>query len=301
MPDQTMAQQTPATDSIDSAYDYCIRLAQRHYENFPVASWFLPRALRKPVAAIYAFARHADDLADEGDHDTQWRLTRLENYRTCLQSLATGLIVDDPIFIAVDDCRRRFELPLSLFDDLLTAFIHDVTQRRYATTAAVLDYCRCSANPVGRLLLYLNQSASGQNLNDSDAICTALQLINFLQDIEQDYVENDRIYIPEDILQRYGVDDSWFAQRRTDQAMRNLINDRIEQARTLLLQGAPLAWRLRGRFGLEIRLIVAGGLRICDKLAQQHDDVFSRPRLDIWDKLWMLKTACGRRCPDVTR
>ena len=285
-------------DAIANAYEYCATLARRHYENFPVASWLLPRSMRNPVAAIYAFARTADDFADEGTHDAQWRLTRLENYRTCLQSLATGVIVDDPVFIALDDCHRRFDLPLSLFDDLLSAFIQDVTCKRYATAAAVFDYCRRSANPVGRLLLYLNRSAIAQNLTDSDAICTALQLINFLQDIEQDYVENDRIYIPEETLQQYGVDSDWFAQRRTDDAMRDLIRDRIVQARTLLLQGAPLAWRLTGRFGLEIRLIVAGGLRVCDKLARQHDDVFGRPRLDRWDKLWMLKMACARACPE---
>lgn len=292
-----MTHQTSTPDSVTSAYDYCVRLAQRHYENFPVASWLLPRRLRKPVAVIYAFARTADDFADEGGHDSQWRLSRLENYRTCLQSLATGLIVDDPIFVALDDCRRRFDLPLSLFDDLLSAFIQDISRKHYATTTEVLEYCRYSANPVGRLLLYLDQSASPQNLSDSDAICTALQLINFLQDIGQDYSENDRIYIPEETMQRYGVDVSWFAERRTDTPMRELIHDRIDQARTLLFQGAPLAWRLSGRFGLEIRLIVAGGLCILDKLAQQHGDVFSRPRLDWRDKLRMFKTACSRSCP----
>jgi len=292
-----MTQKTLTVSDIDQAYDYCLKLAHRHYENFPVASWLLPLALRRPVAAIYAFARSADDFADEGKHEAQLRLSRLEYFRTCLTTLTSGKEINEPIFIALSDCIRRFDLPLSLFDDLLSAFIQDVSQNRYASADEVYDYCRRSANPVGRLLLHLNQSATAQNLMDSDAICTALQLINFLQDIEQDFIENNRIYIPLDAMHRHGIDVSWFTERRTDKAMRELINEQIDQARTLLLQGAPLAWRLNGRFGLEIRLIVAGGLRILDKLRQEHADIFSRPRLDRLDKLWMFRTACRRNYP----
>jgi phytoene/squalene synthetase len=155
----------------------------------------------------------------------------------------------------------------------------------------VLVYCRFSANPVGRLLLHLYGVADEPNQRDADAICTALQLINFLQDLEQDYVENNRIYIPHQAMQRHGVDESWFARRRCDAAMRALIDEQIDQARTLLLLGAPLAWRLSGRFGLEIRLTVAGGLRILQRLAQAREDVFTRPRLQWTDKLWMIKRA----------
>jgi squalene synthase HpnC len=278
-------------EHISQAYDHCLSLARSHYENFPVASLLVPKKLRAPIAAIYAFARSADDFADEGQDDADIRLARLQAYRDQLQALSHGQTITDPIFIAIADSVARFALPLSLFDDLLSAFIQDVTTTRYATFADVLDYCHYSANPVGRLLLHLNGAVDEQNLRDSDAICTALQLINFLQDIEQDYVENNRIYIPQDALDSHGIDESWFASRRTDQAMRELIAGQIEQARLLLLQGAPLARRLQGRFGLEIRLTIAGGLRILQRLARQRDDVFSRPRLDVVDKLWMLKQA----------
>lgn len=298
MSDPATAPAATSSDPVARAYAHCVTLARRHYENFPVASCLLPAALRQPVAVIYAFARSADDIADEGDSDSRTRLSRLQQFRHALHSPAHDSGDYAQVFIAVADVRRRFDLPLALFDDLLTAFIQDVSCQRYATTAAVLDYCRYSANPVGRLLLHLNQCATPQNLQDSDAICTALQLINFLQDIGQDYSENQRIYIPEETMRQYGVDASWFAQRRTDAAMRRLIADRIAQARTLLLRGAPLAWRLRGRFGLEIRLIVAGGLRILEKLAQQQDDVFSRPRLNSRDKLRLLLTASRRHCPN---
>ena len=281
----------PQQQQVTAAYNHCLQLAHAHYENFPVASLLVPKRLRAPIAAIYAFARTADDFADEGDSDSNERLAQLQNYRNQLQSLASGHGVEDPVFIAIGDSIQRFNLPLSLFDNLLTAFMQDIQTTRYANFEAVLDYCRYSANPVGRLLLHLNEAATEQNLADSDAICSALQLINFLQDIEQDYIENRRIYIPQDDMHNHGIDESWFATRRTDQAMRELIAGQIEQARTLMLQGAPLARRLQGRFGLEIRLTIAGGLRILQRLAHQRDDVFSRPRLDVVDKLWMLKQA----------
>lgn len=251
----------------------------------------VPRRLRGPIAAIYAFARHADDLADEGNLSAQQRLEQLQDYRKNLHALDQQ---QTPIFVALHDCQQRFNLPLNLFDNLLTAFIQDVSKTRYETRQDVLAYCQNSANPVGQLLLYLNNSASPQNLVDSDAVCTALQLINFLQDIEQDYQENDRIYIPHETMQRHNLDESWISKRQSDHRVRALITTLIKQARTLLLQGAPLAWRLKGRFGLEIRLIVAGGIRILNKLESQQDDVFSRPRLDTRDKCWMLKCAFSR-------
>ena len=281
---------------VDRAYRHCLSLARSHYENFPVASLLVPKRLRGPIAAIYAFARSADDIADEGDVDAAVRLARLQGYRDRLQVLSRGETVDDePVFIAIADCSRRYSLPLSLFDDLLTAFIQDVRTTRYDTDAELMNYCRHSANPVGRLLLYLYGVADDANLRDADAICTALQLINFLQDLEQDYRENNRIYIPQQAMHRHGVDESWFAQRRNDAAMRAMIDEQIDRARSLLLQGAPLAWRLRGRFGLEIRLTVAGGLRILQRLAQSRENVFSRPRLHWPDKVWMFKRALMRQ------
>lgn len=276
---------------ITQAYDHCLQLARSHYENFPVASHLIPKAKRAAIATVYAFARSADDFADEGVRSAEQRLTLLHNYRERLNAIQHGQMPDHPIFIAIKAISQQYQLPLPLFDDLLTAFIMDVTKKRYANQDEVLNYCRHSANPVGRLLLHIYGAASEQNLTDSDAICSALQLINFLQDIEQDYVENNRIYIPQDALDRHGIDESWFKQRRTDAAMRDLIGKQITDTRALLLQGAPLAWHLQGRFGLEIRMTVFGGLRILDKLAQQHHDVFSRPRLGFTDKLWMLRNT----------
>ncbi len=271
-----------------------MHLARSHYENFPVASWLVPRRLRQPVAAIYAFARTADDLADEGSNDSQQRLEQLQHYRQQLQSLDRQTT---PIFVALNDTHQRFNLPLSLFDDLLTAFIQDVYKTRYQTRSEVLDYCRHSANPVGRLMLHLYDAASEHNLSQSDAICTSLQLINFLQDIEQDYQENNRIYIPIETMQDFGLNETWISERITNTQVRELITMLIDQARTLMLSGAPLAWRLQGRFGLEIRFIVAGGLCILNKLTAQQDDVFSRPRLNRSDKWWMLRTAFSRLSP----
>lgn len=278
------------------AYAHCLRLAHSHYENFPVASKLIPAALRGPVAAIYAFARSADDIADEGDANAEQRLQQLQQYRDHLAHVGDGAKVDDPIFIAVAAASQQYDLPLQLFDDLLTAFMLDVSKQRYADFNEVLFYCRHSANPVGRLLLHIFDAASPENLRDSDAICSALQLINFLQDLEQDFIENNRIYIPQDDMHSFNIDTHAFAEHRHNDNMTALINKQIDRARSLMLQGAPLAWRLKGRFGLEIRLTVFGGLTILKKL-QQQNDIFSRPRLGTTDKLHMVISALFRKCP----
>jgi squalene synthase HpnC len=265
--------------SLEQAYAHCLSLARNHYENFPVASLILPRKLRLAVAAIYAFARTADDLADEGPGDVKERLDKLDNYRNTLERMAANVVVDDPVFIALADTVRQHHLPLQLLFDLLSAFRQDVTQKRYANFAELRDYCRRSADPVGRLLLHLNGSADELNLKLSDQICTSLQLINFLQDLEQDYRENDRIYIPLDEMAQHNVDESRFQQRRSDAAMQALLMLQINRARQMMLAGAPLGERLKGRFGFEIRLIVQGGLSVLDRLEQQQAQLFSRPRL----------------------
>jgi len=198
--------------------------------------------------------------------------------------------VDDPIFIALADTVRQHHLPQQLLFDLLSAFRQDVTQKRYKDFAELRDYCRRSADPVGRLLLHLNGVADEENLQLSDQICSSLQLINFLQDLEQDYRENGRIYIPLDEMAQHGVDDSWFRDRRSDTAMQALLALQIDRARQMMLTGAPLGERLKGRFGFEIRLIVQGGLRILERLEQQHN-LFSRPRLRRSDIVLMLLRA----------
>ncbi len=273
---------------LDQAYAHCLAVAREHYENFPVASLILPRKLRLAVAVIYAFARTADDLADEGPGDAQTRLEKLDAYRAKLERMAANQEQDDPIFVALADTVRQHRLPLQLLFDLLSAFRQDVSKKRYANFDELRDYCRRSADPVGRLLLHLNGSADDINLHLSDQICSSLQLINFLQDLDQDYRENDRIYIPLDEMTRFGIDETWFRERRSDHAMRALMALQIERARRMMLEGASLGERLDGRFGFEIRLIIQGGLRILEKLEQQHDDLFSRPRLRRGELILML-------------
>jgi squalene synthase HpnC len=277
--------------ALTQAYRHCAALARAHYENFPVASRLLPRALREPIAVIYAFARTADDFADEGGRAPAQRLALLDEFGAKLEAAIRSQPPDDPIFVALSDVLRRHELPVQPLRDLLTAFRADVTTRRYATFADVLDYCRCSANPVGRLLLHLHGAANEQNLRHSDAICTALQLINFYQDLAQDIDENDRIYIPQDEMARAGVTDGDLRSRRDGDRLRALLDAQLERARALMISGAPLARNLSGRFGFEIRLIVAGGLRVLGALQRRRSTVFARPRLRGTDWAAMLWTA----------
>lgn len=278
-----------------AAYAHCLALARNHYENFPVASRLMPRRLRGPVAAIYAFARTADDFADEGTLAPTERLARLEDYAQRLRSLERGAVPDDPIFIALGDTITRHDLPPELFHDLLQAFRLDVTQRRYADFGEVMAYCRYSANPVGRLLLHLYDAAEPRNLAYSDAICSALQLINFLQDLSQDYDENDRIYLPQDEMARFGVDEAHLRDRISDWPMQRLFEFQIQRTRRLLESGAPLGLRLRGRIGFELRLIIMGGARVLQRLHENRETVFARPRLGARDWLWMLWRAAARR------
>ena len=279
------------SDRLQAAYDHCATMARNHYENFPVASRLLPARIRPAVMVIYAFARSADDFADEGDLDREQRLARLDQYADFLQQLQAGQTPDDPVFIALQDTLSRHQLPIAPFERLLQAFRQDVDKKRYADFGEVMAYCRLSANPVGELLLHLNQAADEINLGYSNAICSALQLINFLQDIHQDYSEHNRIYIPQDDMQRYGVTEKQIANRATDFAMQSLMRQQIERARKLLESGAPLGLRLGGRFGFELRMIIAGGARILKHLYDNHDNAFARPRLTGRDGLIMFAQA----------
>lgn len=274
--------------AVRDAYRRCLRQAQGHYENFPVASRLLPARLRGPTAAIYAFARTADDYADEGDRSPAARLALLERHARRLD----GPPGDDPVFIALSDARARHNLPASLFHDLLHAFRMDVTKQRYADFDEVLEYCRYSANPVGRLILHLSARADCHaDLLRSDAICTALQLVNFLQDIEQDYVENNRIYLPQDEMARCNVSESHIAERRTDAAMLALMEIQTARIRSLLASGAPLAWALPGRLGLELRMTVLGAARVLEAIAAERHDLFRRPRLGARDWIHIMWQA----------
>lgn len=278
-------------DILENAYHECLKLARSHYENFPVASHLLPKHLRMPIAVIYAFARRADDFADEGDFSEAQRLELLSGFSHQLDLIQQGEQSDDPTFIALADVIKKHQLPVSLFHDLLTAFKMDVVKNRFANFGEVMEYCRYSANPIGRLLLHLNNAVSPQNLGYSDAVCSALQLINFLQDIHQDFEENNRIYLPQDEMKTFAVSESDIQNKVTNPATRRLIEFQIRRALKLLQSGAPLGKVLKGRMGLELRITIMGGSRILYKLNQQHDDVFSRPRLSKWDLTWMLWKA----------
>jgi hydroxysqualene synthase len=281
----------PHTQQVAQAYEYCRQIVRNHYENFPVASLILPKAIRQPISVIYAFARSADDFADEGDWNTETRLTKLREYDERLDQIAVGETGDDPIFLALADVIQQHALPLSLFHDLISAFRQDVTKKRYATIDEVWDYSRRSANPVGRLLLHLTRQDSPKNLQQSDAVCSALQLINFLQDIEQDFMENQRIYLPQEDMDRFHVSEQHISEKRSDDAMRQLVQEEIRMAREKMLIGEPLGRGIHGRFGFQLRIMINGGLRILELLEQQRGDYFSRPRLKGTDWLWMVWRA----------
>ena len=267
-------------------------MAVDHYENFPVASILLPAPLREPVAAIYDFARSADDFADEGDLSPQQRSALLATYQAELDAIERGEPTRHAIFLRLRPVIARYDLPLQLFRDLLDAFTQDVSKDRYRDFAELMDYCRRSADPVGRLLLHLFGHATTENLSRSDAICSALQLINHWQDVGIDAAKGakGRIYLPQDDLARFGVGDSDILRRADTPGtpartgFRALMQFQVERARALMLRGAPLGWDLPGRIGLEIRAIVASGLRILDKIEAVDYDVFNRrPMLQAFD------------------
>lgn len=277
-----------------------------HYENFPVASWLCPPALRPPIAALYAFARTADDMADEGDAAPAERLADLRAYADELQAIADGAPPAPrwaTVFGPLQQALRTHPLPLPLLADLLSAFMQDVEKTRdaegYADRAELLDYCRRSANPVGRLLLHLYGVQSATALTQSDAICTALQLANFWQDLSVD-IPRGRHYLPRsDCLAHQAAPADLLARRSTPENAR-LILDLSAWARHLMREGAPLVHQLPGRAGWELRLVVQGGLRILDKVdALRGGSLHTRPVLGPADAPRMLVRALGMRRPRV--
>ena len=254
-----------------------------HYENFPVASALLPAPMRRPVSVIYRFARSADDIADEGNLAAAERLAQLDDYRQELAQLEAGAPPRRPLFAELGKIVNQYQLPLQLFRDLLDAFAQDVVKGRYADFADVMDYCRRSANPVGRLLLHLFGAATDQNLKHSDDICTSLQLINFCQDVEIDW-RKQRIYLPQNEMRRYGVTERQIEAGDVSGQWKALMRFQVERARAMIRSGAPLGRALPGRIGLEIRTIVQGGLRILEKIDKVEGDVYHhRPVLNAFD------------------
>ena len=255
-----------------------------HYENFPVASVLCPPALRPAIVAIYHFARTADDLADEGAASTAERIQALRDYRADLASAVAGQPVS-PRWTRVYTplAREMHRLQPPLLHDLLDAFEQDLAPPQYRDREHLLDYCRRSANPVGRLLLGLYGVGDAVSLRHSDAICSALQLINFWQDFSRDG-PNGRLYVPQTDLDRHGLIAEDVLSCRDSPAARGLIQDLCAWARTLMQEGAPLALSLRGRAGWELRFVVQGGLLILDKIAARgHDSLLHRPALSGWD------------------
>ncbi len=260
-------------------------MAVDHYENFPVASLLVPARLRRPIEIIYAFARSADDIADEGTASPDERLAALAEYQQALTDIERGEPPVSPLFKALAPVIADHALPIGLFRDLLDAFAQDVRQSRYADYPELLEYCRRSANPVGRLVLHLCGRTDTESLRQSDCICSALQLINFWQDIAIDWAK-DRVYLPLEELARFDVAEADIAAARLSPQWRALLAFQVDRARQLMLSGAPLARALPGRLGWEIRLTVQGGLRILERIEAVGGDVFRhRPRLAAWDWL----------------
>ena len=265
-----------------------------HYENFPVASFLCPPGLRPAITAIYWFARTADDLADEGDAQPAQRLADLAAYRADLAACAAGLPTSTRwhhVFSRLQPVIVQFALPIDLLKDLLSAFEQDVTKTRYASQAELLDYCRRSANPVGRLLLHLYKVNDAESLAQSDCICTALQLINFWQDLGLD-IRRGRIYLPADGFVHHAVDEAQLLRLDVNPATTALVATNVAWAKALMLQGAPLVKKVPGRAGWELRLVVQGGLRVADKIEQLgFATLRQRPKLNVWDGAVMLWRA----------
>lgn len=261
-------------------------MTNAHYENFPVASPLLAPELRAPVRVIYAFARSADDLADEGDASASERIAALNAYERELDHIDAGRPNNGDLFQQLALTLKEHHLNTQLLRDLLSAFRQDVVQTRYASFDELLDYCSRSANPVGRIMLALSDQYSPDMLEQSDAICTALQLINFWQDVAIDS-EKSRIYIPQEDLANFNVSEQSIAEGKADHRWRALMQFQVARARSLMLKGAPLASQVSGRLGWELRFIVHGGLRILEKIEAVNYDVFQRrPTLEKYD--WLL-------------
>jgi len=281
---------------LDAAYAACARLARTHYENFPVASHLLPRRMRPHVAAVYAFARLADDIADEGDASLDVRNARLDEWLTRLDAAVRGTSppsstvldsntaeVASAVFTALGATIRACDLPPSLFEDLVSAFRQDTTVARYATWPDLLDYCRRSANPVGRLVLRIGGWRDPALDEASDAVCSALQLTNFWQDLAVDWTRG-RLYVPAQEYQRTGAATSTLDQQQITPAWRDALSACAGRTRELFTRGRAVCDGVSGRLRWELRLTWLGGMRILDRLDRHGYDVFTeRPTLGALD------------------
>ncbi len=281
---------------LNDAYAVCQRMARRRYENFPVASWLLPRRMRPHVAAVYAFARVADDFADEGNHPLAERHRLLDDWLRRLRACAgpaapIGRSPDDEIFRALGHTITSCSLPLELFEDLVSAFRQDTTTRRYATWRELLDYCRRSANPVGRLVLRIFGYDDQRLDRASDCLCTALQLTNFWQDLDRDW-RRGRLYVPGTEREACGASEADLDARRVSPAWRCVLERVSARTRELFARGRSVCDRVTGRLRFELRLTWLSGTRMLSRLERGRYDPFrARPTLTAADALPLLWQA----------
>jgi phytoene synthase len=268
--------------SVEEAFAHCEARVKAHYENFPVGL-FVPRAKRPYVYALYAFARTADDFADEPLYEGV-RREKLDQWQALLDAAYRGE-AEGPIFVALGETVRRLGIPKQLLLDLLSAFRQDVTKTRYESWAELLDYCRRSANPVGRLVLLVFEQQDEALAPLADAVCTGLQLANHWQDAALDYARRGRIYVPEELLRRHGVSTWDFSTARVSDGWRGLMGDLIARTRELFERGRPLCDRVGRELRFEMRLTWLGGMSILDRIEAVGGDVFTRrPRHNLLDK-----------------
>jgi squalene synthase HpnC len=277
--------------TLDEARAWCQRLAESHYENFHVVSRFLPKALRPHFQSIYAYCRISDDLGDEVG-DTAVALALLDLWGRELDACYEGR-ARHPVFVALAETIRACAIPKEPFADLLTAFRQDQTVTRYESMQDVLGYCRYSANPVGRLVLYACGEVSDENFRLSDATCTALQLANFWQDVRVDW-DKDRVYLPQDDMRRYGVSDDTIASGVATPEFRALLRHEVEFARALFEEGLPLIGRVNRELAVDLDLFSRGGLEILRAIERQDCDVLSaRPAISKRTKIALAMRAIG--------
>ncbi|MEN6406396.1 MAG: squalene synthase HpnC [Thermoguttaceae bacterium] len=284
----------PPPPSLAQSQRDCRRLARCHYENFTVASRLLPRGLRQHFCNVYAYCRWADDLADETG-DPARSLELLDQWQEQLRQCYEGKAVH-PIFVALAETIRQFDIPQQTFADLLIAFRQDQQVTRYETADQLLQYCRCSANPVGRLVLHLARGCTPERLQWSDAICTGLQLANFCQDVARDW-DRGRVYLPQAACRRFGYDETMFARRACNDAFRRLLADQVDWAESFLRQGQPLAAHMPPGFRLPVALFAEGGLATLGAIRRQNYDVWTRrPTVSRFEKFFLL-VRCWWKCP----
>lgn len=282
---------------ITDAFAFCEQMARAHYENFPVGSVLVPKAKRKHVYSIYAFARTADDFADEGYGTAttpEDRLRLLDEWEFQLESCYRG-IASHPIFIALAETVRELRLPIQLFRDLLSAFKQDVVKTRYVDFDDVLDYCRRSANPVGRLILLLFGYREESLHKLSDYLCTALQLANFWQDVAVD-LQKDRVYLPLEEMQQFGYSEEELFAQQFNSRYAELLKFQVDRTWQLFAYGKALPQLVSGRLSCELSLTWHGGTRILELIARNgYDTLRQRPKITKWDKIVLLTRAISRR------